>query len=448
MKLFGTDGIRGVAGQYPLDSATVTQIAAAAARVLKKAGRQPVIFIGRDTRESGKEIAAALKKGLSAAGIETWDLGVVPTPAVAYMVHKYPVLAGIVISASHNPYQDNGIKFFSHRGTKLPDAVEARIEKRIGLATGLKRPVVSRGAVRSQLALVKEYRDFLCGAFPKGFDLRGMRLVVDCANGATCTVAERVLTALGADIVAANVAPDGRNINRACGALHPENISSLVVKKKAHCGLAFDGDGDRIIFIDENGDVRDGDYLLSLTAKYLKERNKLKNNTLVTTVMANLGLFKAMEREGVNVLKTPVGDRYVFEGMTKSGAVIGGEQSGHIIFRRFLSTGDGILSALQVLGIMRDTGQPLSLLSGVMQKFPQVLLNTRVGKKVPLSSLPVTTKAIQQAEKELKSNGRVLVRYSGTENLLRVMIEGMDKDTISGMAGAISETAVKEINAL
>lgn len=444
--LFGTDGIRGVAGKYPLDAATVRIIGAAAATVLAKKGEYPVMVMGGDTRESCAMIAAALKKGFAACGVEVWDMGVVPTPGVSRIARTYPALAGVVISASHNPYHDNGIKFFSHSGMKLSDSVEARIEAVIKTITEQGMSLSRKKApARSKTALVKEYTDFLVASFPRGYNLKRMKLVIDCANGATFRVAADVFKRLGARVVVLNVAPNGRNINKNSGALHPEIVAAAVKKHKADCGLAFDGDGDRIIFADETGTVRDGDYLLALSAKYLKEQGKLPGNILVTTVMANLGLFKAMEREGVKVHQTKVGDRYVFEEMKKSGGIIGGEQSGHIIFRKIHPTGDGILSSLQVLSIMVRTGKRLSELCNVMQKYPQILINMPVARKVPLAQLPQLSKAVAVAEKALKGDGRILVRYSGTENLLRVMIEGKDKAAITATAQELAALGKKEI---
>ena len=444
MRLFGTDGIRGVAGVYPLDAATVRRIAVSAAQILKKGNNTPVIIMGRDTRESGEQIAEQLKEGLSSEGIEVWDLGVVPTPGGAFMVRRHPVVAGVVISASHNPYQDNGIKFFGPQGTKLSDAVESEIEKLIHSDTTANNGSV-RAAIKLQGSLIRLYNEFLTQSFSKGHTLSGMRLVADCANGATCTVASEVLSSLGATVHCLNVTPDGKNINKDSGSLHPEKLAAEVARQGAHCGLAFDGDGDRIIFVDETGTVRDGDYILSIAAGFRKKMGTLTNNTLVTTVMANLGLFHAMESQDIKVLQTPVGDRYVYEGMVRTGAVVGGEQSGHIIFREYLQTGDGILSALQILSIMKETGESLSSLSRLLTKYPQVLINARVAKKVSLESLPKTKTAMRAAEEKLHGDGRVLVRYSGTENLLRVMIEGQDKKEIDALANGITEIATKEI---
>lgn len=443
MKLFGTDGIRGIAGEYPLDEATVRKIGAEAVKTLKKASKDRAVLVGYDTRESGAWIAEALGGAVTAQGVELWNAGVIPTPGVAYLTAKHPVLSGIVISASHNPFRDNGIKFFAHSGEKLPDSTEALIEEGIKKNGG--ENTAGKASLELRPGLIEEYEAFLKAAFPFKDGLKGLKVVIDCANGATYKVAPEVFSALGADVAVMNNKPDGRNINLGCGALHPERLGEEVKKRRAFCGMAFDGDGDRVIFTDETGTVRDGDYFLGICAKHLKSKGRLKNDLLVTTVMANLGLFKAMEKEGVKVLKTPVGDKYVYEGLVANGGIIGGEQSGHIIFREFLSTGDGILSALQLLSVMKETGRTLSDLSGVMRKFPQVLINTKVRKKIPVEQLPETLRAVGDAESKLGSDGRVLVRYSGTENLLRVMIEGPDQQQINSMAAGISETAKNEI---
>ena len=355
-----------------------------------------------------------------------------------------------MVSASHNPYHDNGIKFFSHRGTKLADSVESEIEKHIKDETLISSNVSGQFKKLSLINqapanLFRKYATFLKNALPTGFSLKNFKIALDCANGATYQVAPNIFVELGADITTINASPDGKNINLRSGSLHPHGLASEVLKIGANCGMAFDGDGDRVIFIDEKGIVRDGDYVLALCSLFLKKNKKLRNNTLVTTVMANLGLFRAMEQHKIKVLKTPVGDRYVYENMKQSGAVIGGEQSGHIIFRKYLPTGDGILSALQVLNVMNETGKTLSDLCAVMVKYPQVLVNMPVAKKVPVENLPTTSQSIKNAESKLKSDGRILVRYSGTENLLRVMIEGLDEDFIAVIANEIAQTAEKEI---
>ncbi|MCX5781652.1 MAG: phosphoglucosamine mutase [Elusimicrobia bacterium] len=447
MRLFGTDGIRGKAGKYPLDSKTVIKLGIFAAKVLKRDHLKAVVIIGRDTRISGKKISSDLKKGLISSGLDVWDVGVIPTPGISYLVSKFPVLAGAVISASHNPYQDNGIKFFSHKGTKLPDSIEKKIEDLLLNKTdkSANKPL-RKGKIKESLHLVSDYENFLKKTLPKNLNLSGLKIVVDCANGATYKLAPKIFSSLGAELKIINSTPDGKNINKESGSLNPENLSLETLKQNADCGIAFDGDGDRVIFVDEKGIVRDGDFLLNIAAQYLKENGGLKNNTLVTTVMANLGLIKAMQKKDIKLEQTSVGDRYVYEEMDKSGANLGGEQSGHIIFKNFMQTGDGILSALQILSIMKIKSKPLSVLCNNLKKYPQVLLNSKVEKKIPIEKLTETKKTIRNVEDKLRSDGRVLVRYSGTENLLRVMIEGLDLNIITDMAKMILDTAKKEIS--
>ena len=442
-KLFGTDGIRGVAGRYPLDSKTIIRTAQAAALELKNTTPSRLVLLGRDTRRSGKNISQALIKGFLSCGIDAWDLGVIPTPGVAWLARKYPVMAGVVISASHNPYRDNGIKFFSHNGTKLSDSVESLIEQRIvsdkPLAAGL-----SGGKAKTLFTPAEYYENMLCLSAARS-GLAGLKIVLDCANGACSNIAPSLFSGLGARVWVINASPSGVNINLNSGSLHPEKLSAEVRRRKADIGIAFDGDGDRAMFVDETGVVRDGDYILALLALHFKRLGKLRKNTLVTTVMANLGLVRCMAASGIKLVTTSVGDRYVFEGMLSSGAVLGGEQSGHLIFSELLPTGDGMQSALQVLSVMKETGQKLSKLTSVMKKYPQILINTFVDAKIPLEKLPETSRSIKAFEKKLGGEGRVLVRYSGTENLIRVMIEGRDKKEIKSMARAISDTAKKEI---
>ncbi|OGS09142.1 MAG: hypothetical protein A2204_01090 [Elusimicrobia bacterium RIFOXYA1_FULL_47_7] len=352
-------------------------------------------------------------------------------------------MAGVVISASHNPYRDNGIKFFSHNGTKLSDSVESLIEQRIvsdkPLAAGL-----SGGKTKTLFTPAEYYENMLrLSAARSG--LAGLKIVLDCANGACSNIAPSLFSGLGARVWVINASPSGVNINLNSGSLHPEKLSAEVRRRKADIGIAFDGDGDRAMFVDETGVVRDGDYILALLALHFKRLGKLRKNTLVTTVMANLGLVRCMAASGIKLVTTSVGDRYVFEGMLSSGAVLGGEQSGHLIFSELLPTGDGMQSALQVLSVMKETGQKLSKLTSVMKKYPQILINTFVDAKIPLEKLPETSRSIKAFEKKLGGEGRVLVRYSGTENLIRVMIEGRDKKEIKSMARAISDTAKKEI---
>ncbi|MGA2091251.1 MAG: phosphoglucosamine mutase [Endomicrobiales bacterium] len=442
-QLFGTDGVRGKAGQYPLDPSTVTKIGYAAAQVFKKhmtSEFDPVIILGMDTRQSGPSIRTSLIAGLSHGGLTVVDCDIITTPGIAYMTKTSRAVAGVVISASHNPYEDNGIKFFSHAGTKLPDEIELEIEDALS-------DVAQPSQIKREDGkhLVSRYISFLASTVGGTEPLRGMRIVVDCGNGAAVAVAPLLFKELGADVIIVNNQPTGKNINEKCGALYPENISAQVVSHHAACGVSYDGDADRVMFIDETGVVRDGDYLLAIMAIHLKKTGRLVNNTLVSTVMANLGLVRAMEREGIVVKQTAVGDRYVYEEMIKTGAIIGGEQSGHIILTDFLQTGDGILSSLQILSILKSAGKPFSELAQTMQKYPQVLINARVAHKLPIEQLPHTQKAMSEAQQELAHEGRVLVRYSGTENLLRVMIEGKDKSHINAMAQNIVDIALTEL---
>jgi phosphoglucosamine mutase len=445
MKLFGTDGIRGSAGEFPLDEKTINKIGEESVGVLKLDSADRVVIMGHDTRKSSTWIAELLSGAMARCGVKVRNAGVIPTPGVAYLTAKHKALAGAVISASHNPFNDNGIKFFSSRGTKLADETEKNIELGIDKNTGTPAAGVAKPDIKDSPQLFSEYEKFLKSTFDIKGGLKGLKLVVDCANGAAYKAAPQVLSSLGAEVMAININPDGENINHNCGAMYPEGLAEEVKKNRAFCGMAFDGDGDRVIFVDGEGVVRDGDYFLAICAKFLKDAGKLKNNVLVTTVMANLGLFKAMEREGIDVVKTPVGDKYVYEGLVARDGVIGGEQSGHIIFKKYLSTGDGILSALQMLSILRSTGKTLGELSGIMKKFPQVLINTKVRKKIPVERLKATSALVKDIEGRLGNDGRVLVRYSGTENLLRVMLEGPDRDMIAAMADEISNSAVNEI---
>ncbi|MFH1369395.1 MAG: phosphoglucosamine mutase [Elusimicrobiota bacterium] len=447
MRLFGTDGIRGVAGEYPLDKETINRIGAESMKVLKDVSSKRAVVLGRDTRESGSWISEILDGSMSSQGVKIFDAGVIPTPGVAYLTAKHKFLSGVVISASHNPFRDNGIKFFSSKGTKLSENIEKKIETGI-LSPHAAEPHPKEKNILKSPELIKDYKGFLKSVFPEKYSLRGLKIVIDCANGATYKVAPEIFGELGAEVTALNVHPDGRNINSGCGATHPEKMAESVKKHGAFCGMSFDGDGDRVIFADENGVVRDGDYFLAICAKHLKEKNELKGNLLVTTVMANLGLYKAMESLGVNTVRTPVGDKYVFEGLINHDGVLGGEQSGHIIFRKYLSTGDGILSALQILEVLLERNKTLSELCGIMRKYPQVLQNTHVAKKVPIEDLLKTSELIKECERKLGNDGRALVRYSGTENLLRVMIEGPDKNVIDKMADEISDTAKEEIERL
>jgi phosphoglucosamine mutase len=443
-KLFGTDGIRGIAGEYPLTPGFIRSIGYAAASVLgeKPAGPAKNEFVlGRDTRESSLWISEEIAHGITAAGFDVIDAGVVPTPLVAYVAHKRGALAGCVISASHNPAEFNGIKFFSNNGTKIPDMDELRIEK--ALLEGKTGKSVPGGSHAGRVSYrdtyaVRLYESFLHLVVGKTPGFRKLKIVVDCANGADCKIAPEMFSGFGAEVTVISASPDGKNINKDCGALHLGGLAAAVTKIGADFGIAYDGDGDRCIFVDEKGTVRDGDYLIAIAADHLHKNNALKKNGVVVTVMANLGFFKAMEKAGINVFTSGVGDKYVYEEMVKNDVILGGEQSGHIIFRNHMNTGDGLLTSLLLAAIIAGSGKPLSELSGVMKKYPQVLLNVKVKKKQPVNENAKLTAAIKAAEAKLGDNGRVFVRYSGTEPLLRIMLEGPDENEIKAMSRDIA----------
>ncbi len=434
-RLFGTDGIRGVANQEPLTPETTYRLGRQiVATLLERTGASRVrLVIGRDTRLSGPMLEAALVAGALSAGAECYAVGVLPTPAVAFLTGHVEAHGGIVISASHNPFEDNGIKVFSSGGTKLPDDWEDEIEAR---SEGPDRAPHQRGnAVGRLVAYDRAEADYL--AFCRGgADLRldGLSVVLDCAHGATYRLAPRLFRSLGARVRALGIRPDGTNINRRSGALYPEALQKKVRASGAQIGLAFDGDGDRLITVDETGEVRDGDYILAICARHLAARGQLKGGLVVTTVMANVGLDRSLAQAGIRAVKTPVGDRYVLEEMRRVGASLGGEQSGHVIFLDRSTTGDGLISALDLLAIMGETGKSLEELSRCLTKFPQVLLNVEVSQKSPLEAIPGLQSRIKEIEAGLDGRGRVLVRYSGTEPLARVMLEGDDRREIETLA--------------
>jgi phosphoglucosamine mutase len=434
-RLFGTDGIRGVANEPPLTADLAYRVGRELVATLSgQHGGGPIrVVIGRDTRRSGSMLEAAMVAGLLSAGADCYAVGELPTPGIALLTRGLDAQGGIVLSASHNPFEDNGIKLFSAEGTKFPDAWEEQIEARLAGADSAPRP---RGGSVGRLIAYdraeKYYVDFLCRCFP--LDLAGMTVAIDCANGATSRVAPSVFRRLGARVVAICAKPDGTNINAGCGALHPEVLQKKLRAMRADVGFAFDGDGDRLISIDHLGEIRDGDYALAIAGRHMASRRRLKGNVVVTTVMANLGLDEALKSAGIRVLKTQVGDRYVHEEMLKSGANLGGEQSGHLLFPDHMPTGDGILSALALLAVVRETGEPLASLATCMRKFPQVLVNVRVARKPPIDSIAGLGERVGAFEREMDGGGRVLIRYSGTESLARVMIEGADTARIHVMA--------------
>jgi phosphoglucosamine mutase len=433
-RLFGTDGVRGVAGRYPLDRATVQRLGAALVRALP-CGAQPRLLVGRDTRESGAWIEAALADGASAEGATVTSAGVVPTPAVAYLTRTAGYDAGVVISASHNPFADNGIKVFSGRGEKFTERVEREIEA-IVADTAWSVAEGEPGSVATS-DLVDAYLDHLQAVFPECSLLAGLTLGVDCANGATTTVAPRLFDRLGIRASVIGNTPDGRNINLDCGSTHPDRLGAHVVSHGCQLGVAFDGDGDRAIFVDHTGRVVNGDEVLLMCARQLQTEGRLKGGAIVATVMSNIGLEIALRDLGIEMIRCAVGDKYVMEEMLSRGLSLGGEQSGHVIFSDYLFTGDGLCTALNVLRTVALTGRTLADLASDLTSFPQVLVNVRVREKPDLSTVPAIGSAIARVEARLEGEGRLLVRYSGTEPLLRVMIEGRHQDEIQAWAQEI-----------
>jgi phosphoglucosamine mutase len=441
-KLFGTDGVRGVANVYPMTTEMAMQIGRAAAHIFKKDGdtRRHRIVIGKDTRLSGYMIENALVAGICSMGVDVLLVGPLPTPGIANITSSMRADAGVVISASHNPFQDNGIKFFSREGVKLPDATELAIEELIfSKDIDSFRPIATEVGKAYRIDdAAGRYIVFLKNAFPKELDLTGMKIVLDCANGAAYKVAPAVFQELGAEVIPLGIKPNGTNINAGCGSLYPDVISEAVRANGADLGIALDGDADRVIFVDEFGNEVDGDHIMAICATDLLKRRKLRKNTLVATVMSNMGLDIAIRNAGGKIVKTAVGDRYVVEEMFKNGYNFGGEQSGHLIFLDYNTTGDGIQSALQVLAIMRRKERRLSELAQVMKALPQVLVNVRVNEKKDITTFPEIAALLADIERKLNDEGRILIRYSGTEPLLRIMIEGVDSGEIQGWAEEIA----------
>ncbi|QQZ27915.1 phosphoglucosamine mutase [Thiothrix subterranea] len=434
-KYFGTDGIRGKIGRYPMTPDFVLKLGWAAGKVLASNGH-PLVLIGKDTRISGYMLESALQAGLVAAGVNIRLLGPMPTPAVAYLTRAFRASAGIVISASHNPYDDNGVKFFSGDGTKLPDEVEEEIERWLDMDF----ETVSSdelGKVERAKDAAGRYIEFCKRALPNNVSLKGLRMVVDCANGATYHVAPDVFKELGAEVIAIGNTPDGININEACGATHVDALCDAVLRYRADLGIALDGDGDRLIMVDQRGDTVDGDEILAIIAHHRHAEGKLQGG-VVGTLMSNLGLEKSIQALGVPFYRAKVGDRYVIEQMTQHDCDLGGESSGHIIVRNFITTGDGIIAALQVLRAMRMTGKSLRDLKSVMIKYPQTLINVPTKHKINLNESVAIQDAVRQVEQQLGSRGRVLLRASGTEPLIRVMVEGEDPGETAELAEQIA----------
>ena len=444
-KLFGTDGIRAVAGESPLDQRTIYAVGVALARTM---GANPRVILGMDTRESGPWIAAALAAGLRAGGATIDNAGVITTPAIALLVRTHGFSAGVVISASHNPWRDNGIKVFGGDGYKLPDEVELGIEQEIErvLAEEGTLPELAAELPPVNESYRAEYVRFLLDAVP-GISLDNHRVVIDCANGAASTVAPQLFESLQGTVEVTHASPDGRNINEHCGALHPQVVAAEVKARRASMGFTFDGDADRALFADEHGNVVNGDAVMLVCARDLQARGLLAGNMVVATTMSNMGLEAAFGRSGITMLRAPVGDKYVLEEMRKSGASLGGEQSGHILFPARATTGDGLLTALVVLDVVHRSGKTLGELIADLKNYPQVIVNVRVREKRPLQSIPEVAAAIAAAETELRNTGRVIIRYSGTEALARVMIEAESKEAMQRHANAIADAIRDELGA-
>jgi phosphoglucosamine mutase len=449
-KLFGTDGIRAVAGETPLDANTIFACGLALGHSLRKLAAEPKVILGRDTRESGPWIAAMLAAGLRKTGVRVESAGVVPTPAVAFLARTHGFQAGVVISASHNPWQDNGIKLFGSDGFKLADAVELAMEDEIlhHAAQSTAPDLASLPAIEDNAAFQADYIQFLIDCVP-GLSLGGLRIVADCANGAAAAVAPEIFRRLSGNapnaVTLLNVVPDGRNINLNCGALHPASVAAEVVARGAELGLTFDGDADRCMLAGSKNNVINGDAILLVVARDLKERGLLTGDLVVATTMSNMGLEAALKRSGIRMLRAPVGDRYVLEQMLVHNAALGGEQSGHILMPHLATTGDGLLTALVVLDLIARSKKTIDELTADLKVFPQVIVNVKVREKKPLESIPAVAAAIRAAEAELKDSGRVVIRYSGTEALARVMIEAESEDAMRLHANAIADAIRAEL---
>jgi phosphoglucosamine mutase len=447
-RLFGTDGVRGVANIHPMTAETALQLGRAAAHLFKHHDRRSRIVIGKDTRLSGYMLDSALVAGICSMGVDALLVGPLPTPGIAFLTASMRADAGVVISASHNPYQDNGIKFFARDGFKLPDDIEARLEELVfdPDAIDALRPTAAEVGKAFRIDdAVGRYVVFLKNSFPRECDLVGMKIVLDCAHGAAYKVAPEVFTELGAEVFAYGDRPNGTNINAGCGSMHPDVIARAVREHGAHLGIALDGDADRCIFVDEHGHEVDGDHILAICGTHLLAQNRLPKKTVVATVMSNLGLDIAMRGAGGRVVKTAVGDRYVVEEMRKHGYRLGGEQSGHMIFLDHNTTGDGVVTALQVLSIMQQTGKSLSELAKVMTALPQVLVNVRVRERRPIEKVPELAGRVRQVTAHLGDSGRLLIRYSGTEPLLRIMLEGQDQAEITALANDLAASVEQHL---
>ncbi|MBT3181319.1 MAG: phosphoglucosamine mutase [Deltaproteobacteria bacterium] len=447
-KLFGTDGVRGIANKYPMDSGVAMKLGQAIAISFKDAPGLQRIVIGKDTRLSGYVLESALVSGVCSMGMDAMLVGPLPTPGIAFIAHSMRARAGIMVSASHNPVEYNGIKFFDNKGFKLPDDVELRIEDMIfgDKLDKLRADPEEMGRAYRIDDAGGRYIQYLKGTLPQHLTLDGMKIVLDCANGAGYKIAPTVFRELGADVITTAINPNGMNINVDCGALHPERMAKLVCEHKADLGVALDGDADRLIMCDENGRIIDGDGALAICANHLHSKGNLAKATVVGTLMSNMGLEVSLKEKGIKLIRTDVGDRYIMDVMRKDGYNLGGENSGHIIFLHHTTSGDGTLGALRVLSIMQQRGKPLSeICDSCFRSFPQITKNVRVTEKRPMESLPNVQNAVNEVTKALGNKGRLLVRYSGTENIARVMVEGENDDVIERLADSIVGEIEKEI---
>jgi phosphoglucosamine mutase len=450
-RLFGTDGIRGEAGKFPLDASTVETIGVSlVTHLAEQLGRPPLVVLGRDTRESGEWIEAALRAGISKAGGRSQSAGVITTPGVAFLARTLPADAGIVISASHNPYRDNGIKVFSPSGRKLDEATERRIERDVASdrkeSESGQHDTAAYASAEDSTALKDRYLEYLQNEVARGLSLQGLRMVVDCANGAASDLAPRLFVRLGASVTVINAEPDGRNINLASGSLHTERLQHEVLQQKAEIGVAVDGDADRSLFIDGNGQLANGDAALWVLANYMQARKQLVENVVVATVMSNIGLEIALKSRGMGLVRTDVGDKFVLDELLRNGGSLGGEQSGHIIFPQLSLAGDGLITTLCVLRVIVEENKSLAELASDLQIFPQILVNVHVKEKRPFDEIHEIREAVKRVETELGSRGRLLLRYSGTEPLARIMIEGEQQEHIEKMANELAEVIKRQLS--
>lgn len=446
-KIFGTDGVRGRANQVPMVPEIALALGRSAGKLLRRISERPRVVIGKDTRLSCYVFENALISGLCSMGVDTLMVGPLPTPGVAFITRAYRADAGIVISASHNPFQDNGIKFFDAEGFKLSDAWEKEVEELV-FANNFYDSLPAPDALGRNTKIIDadgRYIEFVKGTFPRGMSLKGLKVVLDCANGAGYRVAPLVFKELDAQVFTYGNSPNGLNINLDSGSMHPEQIKKFVLEHSADAGIALDGDADRVVMVDETGAIIDGDTILAICAREMHQKGKLKNNRVVGTVMSNLGFIKAMEHLGVSVVKSSVGDRYVLKEMLDHQANLGGEQSGHVIFLDYNTTGDGLVCGLQVLRIMKETGLKLSVLASFVKKYPQVCMNVKIERKPCLTTVPRVQEAVQTVENILGDSGRILVRYSGTENKCRVMVEGLTIQLVQDLAHQVAEVIKEEI---